>query len=148
VQFVVGRNEETSAPETVFVSTARPPVDVTVVATDPNASEVGPDPGTFTFTRAGGDLTKPLTVYFSYVNNNIGTINPGSDFTDDAHAHLSIEQDRWVVIPANQTTVTVTITPRADNDVEGPEGVVALITPNRHYFVNSGPATVTIADTP
>src|SRR5262249_3076030 len=66
VQLVVGRNEEARAPETVLISTERPATEVRVIATDPDASETGPDPGLFTLVRDGGDLTRPLTVTFTY----------------------------------------------------------------------------------
>jgi len=42
-----------------------PPV-VTISATDAIAAETGPDPGTFTVTRTGGDQSGALTVYYTY----------------------------------------------------------------------------------
>jgi len=150
-QLIVGSGATASAPETVFVSTARPPIDVTVTATDANASEVGPDPGTFTFTRTGGDLTKPLTVNFAYLPGGaVGIAQSGLDFTDNGH-HIVTSPDnaRTMTIPANQTSIAVTVTPRRDSDAsEGPEQATVSITPNRAYFVAGGTASITIADGP
>ena len=42
---------------------------VTVVASDPDASEVGPDSGAFTFTRSGGNTAQALTVYYTLGGN-------------------------------------------------------------------------------
>ena len=44
-------------PNTGTVTIADDPAIITVTSTvDPFASEAGPDPGVFTFTRSGGDL--------------------------------------------------------------------------------------------
>src|SRR5262249_12588815 len=42
------------------VTIADSPAVINVAATDPNASESGPDPGVFTFTRSGGDISSAL----------------------------------------------------------------------------------------
>ena len=84
-----------------------------VTATDPDASETGPATATFTFTREGsmaGDLTVPITV--------TGTATPGEDY---------IAFPESITIPHGQETVTLTLTPIADNLAEGPETVIVSI---------------------
>jgi hypothetical protein len=54
----------TPASATVTIHDVTPPT-VWVVANDPNASEVSPDPGQFTVWRSGGNTALPLTVNFS-----------------------------------------------------------------------------------
>ncbi|MDH4066589.1 MAG: hypothetical protein OEW19_19480, partial [Acidobacteriota bacterium] len=107
---------------------------VTIAATDPNASEAGQDAATFTLTR-NGDLTAPLTAFLA---------SSGSAVAADYEA-LSL----MVTFPASQPNVMVTLTPRADNLLEGPEELTLTILPNFSYVVGSpAAATVTIADDP
>jgi hypothetical protein len=116
-----------------------PPV-VTVVASDPDASEAGPDTGVFTFTRTGGDLARQLAVVVS----RSGTASNGFDF-------VALGGSGFVVtLPANETSATVTVTPVADNLVENPETVIATVQPssNNYLIGTQNTATVTIADDP
>jgi hypothetical protein len=110
---------------------------VTVTASDPSASEVGPDPATFTFTRTGEFLDEDLTVAFDV----LGTATRGEDYALPASG---------VTIPAGSLSATVTVTPIADaDDGEGPETVVLTIKPGARYTPGSPTsATATIADTP
>jgi hypothetical protein len=109
---------------------------VNIAATDPDASEAGPDVGVFTFARSGGNLAVALSVFHS----TSGTAVQSSDY-------LSVGGS--VVIPANQTSATVTITPRPDNSIEGAETAVMSIDSNASYLIGpSGSATVTIAGSP
>ena len=73
---------------------------VTIAATDANASETGPDPGVFTFTRTGP------TTFNLPVNYSIG--GTATNFFD----YQTISSQ--VTILAGQTSATVTITPVAD----------------------------------
>jgi uncharacterized repeat protein (TIGR01451 family) len=110
---------------------------VSIVATLPSASEVGPVNGVFTITRgAGGNPAAPLNVTFSVA----GTAINGGDYLGIFGA---------VTIQANQTTATVTIVPILDALVEGDETVILTITPAAAYVVGT-PATamVTIIDAP
>ncbi|MEZ5291743.1 MAG: Calx-beta domain-containing protein [Vicinamibacterales bacterium] len=110
-----------------------PPV-VEIVATDPDASETGPDPGAFTVTRRGGNLAQALTVSFT----RSGTATSSSDF---------VVIPSSLTIPAGQASAVLTITPVDDAVVEGPETVVLTINPSATVVVGaSGTATVTIAD--
>ncbi len=110
---------------------------VTLIATDAVASETGPDVGTFTLTRSGsgpalasGDLAVNYTIG--------GTATNTSDYSTLSGS---------VTIPDGQTSVTVTITPIDDTEVEGSETVALTLAAGAGYTVGS-PAgdVVTIAD--
>ena len=114
---------------------------VSISAPDDDASEVGPngdgvDPGELGLTRSGGDLTQPLTVNVSIG----GTATSGADYEPIATP---------VTFAANSTTVSITVTPKKDNLVEGTETVVGLLTGGAGYVV-VGPAqaTVNVKDDP
>ncbi|NOT44078.1 MAG: hypothetical protein HOP14_05680, partial [Acidobacteria bacterium] len=120
---------------TLFIQDSGLPV-VTIVATDPDASEAGPDTGTFTVSRTG-DTAFPLSVFFT----RSGTAAAGADFFNTLGG--------GVVIPAGLTTATITVTPINDASVEGPETVVLTLTDQIGYDVGTpNEATVTIADQP
>jgi PKD repeat protein len=106
---------------------------VTVVATDPNASEKGPETGQVTVYRTG-NTTDPLIV--TYVLS--GTATNGADY-----AQLTSP----VTIPAGASSATVLVTPLQDTEYEGPETAVLTVLPGAAYKVGSqNGATVTIAD--
>ncbi len=106
---------------------------VNVVATTPNASETGPTPGVFTFSRTGA-TTAALAV--SYVIS--GTATNGSDYTSLPAS---------VTIPAGQSTATVTVNPIDDTLVEGSESVTLQIASSAGYTIATPTsATVNIAD--
>jgi hypothetical protein len=106
---------------------------VTLQATDTSASEAGPDPGTFTFTRVG-DLTTSLRVYY----NTAGTATP-----DDLQTSLSGS----VVIAASRSSYTLNITP-VDDAVDEPAETVMLTLSQWSTYTVGTPftGTVTIAD--
>ncbi|MBI5397269.1 MAG: proprotein convertase P-domain-containing protein, partial [Verrucomicrobia bacterium] len=109
--------------------------DVTVVATDANASEVGPDSGVFTVTRSGS-TTGALTVNVSWS----GTAANGVDYAALANS---------VTIPDGAASATVTVTPLADALVEGAETAVLTVVAGAGYAVGApSSGTVTIADGP
>jgi hypothetical protein len=127
------------SPASGTVTIADDPPVVTASATDPDAAEAGPDPGTITFTRSGGNLGGSVIVFF----NKSGTATNGADY-QSLGGGLSV-----VVIPANQPSVAVTIHPLADNLVEGPESALLTIAPSAGYIIGASPsATVTLADDP
>jgi hypothetical protein len=110
------------------------PLTVTLAATDAAASEVGPNTGTFTFTRTGGNPATTLSAFFTIS----GSAGNGVDYQAIGGS---------VFFPANQTSVTITITPFLDNNTEGAETVSLTLTPNNAYTVGTpNAATVTIAD--
>jgi hypothetical protein len=128
---------ETGAADDTFSivkGTPPPPLPtVTVTASDPNASEAGPNSGTFTITRTGS-TTSSLLVNFSIA----GTATNGTDY-----ATLTSP----VTIPAGAASKTVTVTPIDDSAVESPETVLLTLTTGSGYTLGSPKAaTVTIAD--
>jgi YD repeat-containing protein len=76
---------------------------VTITATDPNASETGPDTGTFTVSRTGGTEAS-----LSYTVS--GTATPGADYT---------ALPSTVTILAGNPSATLIVTPLDDTSVEG-----------------------------
>jgi len=109
------------------------PATVTVTASDANASETGPDNGTFTFTRSGSTAAALVVQY-----RVGGTATNGSDY-----ASLSGS----VTIPAGAASATVTVRPVDDANAEASETVDVTVLPDGAYTVGNPPsATVTIAD--
>jgi PKD repeat protein len=108
-------------------------VTVTVTASDPDASETGPDPGVIRFHRTG-DTSQPLPVSWTFS----GTAVNGSDYQ---------QLPTTGTIPAGQADADLTITPIDDNIVEGPETVIVTVVSGPGYSAGSpSSATVTIAD--
>ena len=106
---------------------------VSIAATDATASEAG-DPGEFTITRSGSDLSQSLIVDYS-VN---GTAIHGKDF-----ARL----EGRAFIPAGETTATLRISPFNDTIGEGSQTVTLTLRSDGRYLVGSTQsASVTITD--
>ncbi|MCK6500126.1 MAG: hypothetical protein L6Q38_11680, partial [Nitrospira sp.] len=108
-------------------------ISVSVAATDANASETGPDSGTFTVTRTGAN-TVALTV-----NLNLGgTATQGADYNNIGST---------VVIPAGNASAVVRVTPINDTTFEPAETVILTLTAGAGYQVGAaGSATVSIQD--
>ncbi|MBI2933792.1 MAG: hypothetical protein HYY16_19280, partial [Planctomycetes bacterium] len=142
VTFDVLTGDPTSADPAYDTLTASDVADVTVVnndnepevaitASDPSASETGPDSGTFTVTRTGttaSDLTVPFTVG--------GTATSGTDYASIG---------TFVTIPAASPSATITVSPINDASVETPETVVVTLSPGS-YTLTASTATVNISD--
>jgi len=95
---------------------------VTVVASDPHASEPDPttdqlDTATFVVRRSGGDLGIPLTVHYSLD----GSAKNGVDYKE-----LLLS----VVIPAGERSARIVVEPIDDTLVEGTEKVLITIQPS------------------
>jgi hypothetical protein len=119
---------------TIIVSEAGALPEVSVTATDPSASEEGPDTGTFTISRVG-DTAGSLDVLFTMG----GTATSGDDY--------SLSHSSPVTIPADQSSVTITLTPVDDSEfVEGNETVVLTISPDTAYAIATASDSVTIAE--
>jgi hypothetical protein len=104
---------------------------VTIVATDPTATEAGPTTGQFTVTRTGSTAVS-LTV--SYTPG--GTAIAGSDY---------VALPETVLIPAGMASAPITVTPIDDGLGEAPETVVVTLTGGAGYVVGTpGSATLTI----
>jgi PKD repeat protein len=106
---------------------------VSVVATDANAAEKGPDTGQFTVSRTGA-TTEPLVVGYVLTGNAAN----GTDY-----ALLTSP----VTIPSGAASTTVLVTPLQDTEYEGPETVILTISPSQTYKIGGqNGATVSIAD--
>ena len=109
-----------------------------VTVTSSDASELGLSAGAFTFMRTG-DTGDSLILICSLSGTSAGSFD-----------YVSIGGTNFLVtIPAGESSVTVTITPLADNLAEGDETVVVTINPSLRYVLGTpSTATVTIADDP
>ena len=105
---------------------------VSIAATDPDASETGPDKGTFTISRTG-DTTRALTVYYTVT----GTAS-GPDIQEDL--------TQTAVIPAGASSVNIDATPVDDAIQEPGQTVHLALVADRRYDIGTGQAAVTIAD--
>ena len=122
----------TGAGGSVTVSAPALPT-VTISATDPNASEAGPDAGIFTVTRSGS-TSGALTVNYAVS----GTASAGSDYTALAGS---------VTFGSGAASATITVAPIDDTAVEGNETVIVTFSSNAAYGIGTpGSAAVTIAD--
>ena len=126
--------DPSGAPSTDSVTvTVYTPSTVTVAATDASASETGPDPGLFTFSRTGSTAAA-LVVHYRVT----GSATNGADY-----ALLSGD----VTILAGFSSAQVVVAPVNDPDFEGNETVVLTVQPDAAYTVGAqAAATVTIVD--
>ena len=107
--------------------------EVTIVASDAAASELGPDPGTFTILRTGG--TEAAMVVSYTVSGSAGN---GVDYQ---------QIPTYVTIPAGAASAIITIAPIDDTLLEGDETVVLTLQGGPGFLVGQpGAATITIAD--
>jgi hypothetical protein len=86
---------------------------VTIIATDDDASEAGPDIGRFTITRTGS-TDDPLTVLFTVS----GSATMGADYDTF---------DSYAIIPIGESSITIDVTPIVDNDFEETEDVILTL---------------------
>ncbi|MBI3880264.1 MAG: PKD domain-containing protein [Verrucomicrobia bacterium] len=106
---------------------------VTIVATDPNASEAGLDPGQFTISRTG-----PTTSNLVVSLTRSGTATSGTDF---------VAITASFTILADASSGSTNVIPIQDAINEGAETVILTIASNAAYVVGTpSNATVTIAD--
>jgi hypothetical protein len=107
---------------------------VRVEASDSTAGEAGPDSGTLVITRAGGDQTKPLDV----TGRITGTAVAGLDYQNIPST---------VTIPANESSVAVTIQPINDELGEAVETVTLTLVNGPGYEMRDAvSATVEVLD--
>jgi hypothetical protein len=133
----------TGGPGVVSVTTASRtltvtgvPTVVSIAATDPDATEAGLTTGSFTITRSVV-TAQALTVTIA----RTGSATAGVDFSNTIFTTATI--------PANQASVTLTVTPFADQIVESAETVIVTLADAPTYDLGaSTQATVTIADDP
>lgn len=106
---------------------------ITVIASDPDASEDGSNPGSFTITRTG-ITTYPLTVYFKIT----GTATNGLDYTQ-------ITESATFAVGSSTSSVQADVLP--DSLIEDPETVTLLLIEGPGYTVGSSNiANITIKD--
>src|SRR6185295_7932853 len=112
--------------------------EVTITASDANASEVGSDTGTFTLTRSGSNALELADVHLQVS----GTADAGNDYTSP---NLTGGPNDRVAFAAGSSTVTVTPTP--DTLVEGSESVIVTVAAAANYVVGTpSAATMNIAN--
>jgi len=109
------------------------PTQISISASDGDASELGPDPGQFTVSRNGD--TNEMTIFLAIS----GTASNGVDY---------VEVPASVTFAAGETTTNITVTPILDDRIEGDETVVLTVLTNIAYSVSGDTATVTIHDSP
>ncbi|MFO7691393.1 MAG: Calx-beta domain-containing protein [Cryobacterium sp.] len=122
---------------------------VTLTVPDNTATEAGQTTGSFTLTRAGGNVATALAVRLALS----GTATFSTDFSWSPGGSFAGGAIYQFNIPAGQESLTVTVTPTQDNLVEGAESIVLDLSPSgatpAAYTIgtpNSG--TITIADDP
>ncbi|MEZ0607220.1 cellulose binding domain-containing protein [Fibrella sp. WM1] len=106
---------------------------VSITATDAAGAEAGSDPVTFTLSRTGStdaDLTVNYTIG--------GTATNGTDYTPALSG--------VVVIPAGQSSVSLTLTPVDDAIIDANETIILTVAANAAYSISSASATAIIAD--
>ena len=104
---------------------------VTVAATTPNASRIGPTTGLLTLTRTG-DTNSALTVNYSLT----GTATNGADYSPLATS---------AVIPAGAASTTITLVPLPSTKYVGSKSAVFTLAANAAYATGStSNATMTI----
>lgn len=121
--------------DVVVTNTDNDTLTATIVATDVNASETGPDTATFTV-LLNSVAVAPLQVAFTLGDRS--AVN-GTDFfvTPSSPVNIATGQDR----------ATITVTPIDDLLVEGAETVTAVLANGNGYVIGlPNSATVTIFD--
>lgn len=124
------------------------PVEVTLSLVDGDASEDGPDPGSFTVARSNnGNTLVFLDVLVRLEPSSTATVN--ADFTVAGWSPHQPPNIFFVRIQGSQFSRTVTINPIADaNETEGDETVEVAIHNNASVYLVGNPnqAVITIAD--
>lgn len=118
---------------------------VAISSIDPNASEAGTNTASFRVTRTEA-LPFSTRVYYGVGGTASG---PGtvSSLLQDYTGIPSTAALRYVDIPANATSATVTITPKDDTRVEATETVILTVLPDNAYTLSASKAvTLNIAD--
>jgi len=118
--------------QTVTVQNSLPAI-LNIVATDPNASEAGPDPGMFVITRSGY-LNSQLVIQLGIS----GVARNGVDY---------VGLPTQVNLPAGATSVAILLTPIADSLNEKTESATLSLLPAAGCVVGQNvAATVLIAN--
>jgi hypothetical protein len=112
---------------------------VSVVATDPTATEsgAGSDTATFTISRVGSAV--PLSIKFTLA----GTATLFEDFTLSAGGSTGLYT---VVLSAGVDSTNITVIPGDEFEREGTETVILTLLEDAGYTIDTNSATATIAD--
>ena len=108
---------------------------VTVAATTPAASEIGPTPGVFTVTRPAGATNEALAVNYTVS----GSASNGVDYSSLGGT---------ATIAAGQSNAAIVVTPILDELLEGTETVRVTLASGAYVVGSPSNAEVTIADAP
>jgi hypothetical protein len=138
-QYVLGSDTETE------MTISDDVVVVTMTLDDGELAEANLDPGSFTVTRSNqGNVAAALTVYLTFA----GTAVNGTDYDTTEQHYVGGTNNRRMVIPADQLSLTSVITPRKDNLVEGEEAAIfTLGSDDSQYILGSDiQVEMTIAD--
>lgn len=109
--------------------------DIVVQAPDSAASEIGPDPGTFTVHRASGATNEDTIVYYT----TAGVATNDVDYTLSPAAGS-------ITILAGATSAAVTLTPIENAYAEPSEDALLVLTPGLYGIGSPSSNTITIAD--
>jgi hypothetical protein len=112
--------------------TPTPPT-VTVTASDAIASRVGPDTGTFSFSRSGG-TNNSLTINFQLG----GTATKLIDYR-----RVEGDMPETVTIPAGALTTTLTVVPQGGTNLVESQTIILTLSPTAPYTLGA-PASATI----
>ncbi len=117
---------------------------VTISALNPNANEAAPvTAGTFRLTRTG-DNSQDLVVN---ANTALGGATKATDYNFTPDYVAGSNGFSFFTIPADSSTLDITVTPVVDALSEGPETVILQLGPGNGYLVGSASvATMVIAD--
>ncbi|MGH7179552.1 MAG: DUF7594 domain-containing protein, partial [Tepidisphaeraceae bacterium] len=122
---------------------------VSVGSFDPNSTEGSPDSASLIVGRTER-LPIPTRVFFSiggtatqpgFFVNRQGVVTLTGDYTLAGMSNSPFAGGTFVDIPANETFVTVTLTPRNDSTVEGLETATFSILPDATYEIGTNPGT-------
>jgi hypothetical protein len=113
-----------------------PPPTVTVVATDSNASHVGPDPATLLFTISRS-LTNDLVVEYTLE----GTATKLVDYS-----RVEGDMPESIPIPAGSNSVSLVIEPQSTTNIVETKTIILILKTNDNYLVGSPDrATISLA---
>jgi hypothetical protein len=110
------------------------PTRVDVFAFDPEAAELGPDPGEFALLRSGDtEVELPVQIHWGGIASN------GVDY---------VWLTNVAVFAPGEFQLTLPVTPFLDHRIEGDETAVLTVVSNLAYSTGNEEATVVIRDSP
>ena len=114
---------------------------VNLVVNDGNASEIGPDPGSFTITRSNnGIISQSLDVRVATTGEAGGWSSPDCSYAGMYRVNANVYR---ALIPPDQLSLTIVVTPNQDNYVEDEETVIFTLV-DSEIFRDGETSTVSI----